>query len=93
MKFIIPTIGTRGDVQPYIALSLGLMRHGNQVTLVSHPCMRNLVESYEVPFAPMGPDIDIGYEAAKIRGRSKNWMLGFQKGYGFFLLHVGTVLF
>ncbi|BCY19259.1 glycosyl transferase family 1 [Leptolinea sp. HRD-7] len=79
MKFIIPTIGTRGDVQPYIALSLGLMRHGNQVTLVSHPCMRNLVESYEVPFAPMGPDIDIGYEAAKIRGRSKNWMLGFKR--------------
>lgn len=79
MKFIIPTIGTRGDVQPYIALSLGLMRHNHEVTLVSHPCMRGLVESYGVPFAPMGPDIDIGHEAALIRGKSRNWMLGFKR--------------
>lgn len=79
MKFIIPAIGSRGDVQPYIALSLGLLRHGHSVTLATHPCMRNLVESYGVPFAPMGPDIDIGYEAARIRGKSKNWMLGYRR--------------
>jgi UDP:flavonoid glycosyltransferase YjiC (YdhE family) len=59
MKIIIPTIGTRGDVQPYIALALDLMRRGHTITLVSHPAMRGLVESYEVPFALMGPDIDI----------------------------------
>lgn len=79
MKFIIPAIGSRGDVQPYIALSLGLLRHGHSVTLATHPCMRNLVESYGVPFAPMGLDIDIGYEAARIRGKSKNWMLGYKR--------------
>ena len=79
MKFIIPTIGTRGDVQPYIALALGLMRRNHTVTLATHPCMRTLVESYSIPFASIGPDIDIGYEAAKIRGRSKNWMLGFKR--------------
>ena len=79
MKFIIPTIGTRGDVQPYIALALGLIHRNHSVTLATHPCMRTLVESYGIPFAPMGPDIDIGYEAAKIRGRSKNWILGFKR--------------
>lgn len=79
MKFIIPTIGTRGDIQPYIALALGLTRRNHLVTLATHPCMRHLVESYGIPFAAMGPDIDIGYEAAKIRGRSKNWMLGFKR--------------
>lgn len=77
MKFIIPTIGTRGDVQPYIALALGLQGVGHTATLASHPVMRGLVASYGLPFASMGPDIDIGRETAAIRGRSPNWMLGF----------------
>ena len=77
MNIIIPTIGTRGDVQPYVALALGLMKVGHTVTVASHPCMRGLVESYGVTFAPMGPDIDIGYETAVIRRKSPNWMVGF----------------
>jgi len=28
MNIVIPTIGTRGDVQPYIALALGLRKAG-----------------------------------------------------------------
>jgi hypothetical protein len=78
MKIILPTIGTRGEVQPYIALALGL-RAGHSVTLVTHPCMRGLVESYGVDFAPMGPDIDIGAEAARIRAKSPHWMVGFMR--------------
>jgi sterol 3beta-glucosyltransferase len=79
MKIIIPTIGTRGDVQPYIALSLGLQKAGHDVTLASHPCMRGLVESYGVDFAPMGPDIDIGHEAAMIRANAPHFMIGFMR--------------
>jgi UDP:flavonoid glycosyltransferase YjiC (YdhE family) len=79
MNVVIPTIGTRGDVQPYIALARGLLRAGHTVTLASHPMMRGLVESYGVPFAPVGPDIDIGHEAAVIRARSPHWMLGFMR--------------
>jgi UDP:flavonoid glycosyltransferase YjiC (YdhE family) len=76
-KFLIPTIGTRGDVQPYIALALGLNQAGHETSIASHPCMRSLVESYGIRFAPMGPDIDIAHETALIRGHSPNWMLGF----------------
>lgn len=83
MRIILPTIGTRGDVQPYIALALGLLRAGHAVTLVTHPCMRGLVESYGVPFAPMGPDIDIAYEAAKIRANAPHWIVGFQRVMNF----------
>jgi UDP:flavonoid glycosyltransferase YjiC (YdhE family) len=79
MKIIIPTIGTRGDVQPYIALSLGLQNSGHSVTLATHPCMRALVESYGVNFAPIGPDIDIAHETAIIRGKSSHWMIGFMR--------------
>jgi hypothetical protein len=77
LKTIIPTIGTRGDVQPYIAL--GLLRAGHTVTVASHPSMKKLVETYEVPFAPMGPDIDIGHETAIIRAKSPHWMVGFKR--------------
>jgi len=77
MRIIIPTIGTRGDIQPYIALALGLQKAGHQVIVASHPSLKFLVESYEVPFAPMGPDVDLGKEAALIRGKSKNFMMGF----------------
>ncbi|WKZ35130.1 MAG: glycosyltransferase [Anaerolineales bacterium] len=79
MKIILPTIGTRGDVQPYIALALGLQKAGHDVTLASHPCMRGLVESYGVNFAPMGPDIDIGHEAAMIRANAPHFMVGFMR--------------
>lgn len=79
MNIVIPTIGTRGDVQPYIALSLGLQKAGHAVTLASHPCMRTLVKSYGVNFAPIGPDIDIAHETAIIRGKSPHWMIGFMR--------------
>jgi UDP:flavonoid glycosyltransferase YjiC (YdhE family) len=77
MKFAICTVGTRGDVQPYIALSLGLQDAGHTVTLASHPTMRALVAAYGVPFVPIGPDVDVGAAAADIRGRSRNWLLSF----------------
>ncbi len=79
MKIIIPTIGTRGDLQPYISLAMGLQNKGRMVTIASHPCMRGLVESYGLNFAPMGPDIDIGHETAIIRGNSPHWMVGFMR--------------
>jgi UDP:flavonoid glycosyltransferase YjiC (YdhE family) len=35
MNIIIPTIGTRGDVQPYIALALGLAKVGHTAKLAT----------------------------------------------------------
>ena len=71
-KIAMFTMGTRGDVQPYIILSRALMNSGFDVTLGSHPCWRSLIESYGVHFEPVGPDIDIEAEAAAIRGKSSN---------------------
>lgn len=66
------TMGTRGDVQPYIFLSKQLIKEGFDVTLGSHPCWRQLVEGSGIKFEPIGPDIDIEKEAAIIRGKSSN---------------------
>ena len=68
-KTAIFTMGTRGDVQPYIFLSKELMKNGYEVTLGSHPCWRELIEEAGIHFMPIGPDIDIEKEAAAIRGK------------------------
>ena len=72
MRILIPTIGSRGDVQPFIALAQGLARNGHEVTLATHPLMRTLVETHGVSFSPIGPDIDMAREMATIRHRTRN---------------------
>ncbi|KAI5948770.1 ATG26 [Candida theae] len=39
------TIGSRGDVQPYIALALGLQKEGHTVTIATHGEFRDWVEN------------------------------------------------
>ena len=75
-RIILPSIGSRGDIQPYIALASALQDKGFEVTVATHPCMQEMVEFYEVPFKPVGPDVDIGLEAAAIRNRSFHFMVG-----------------
>ena len=83
MNILIPCIGSRGDVQPFIALAKGLKRAGHSVTLTSHPVMQGLVESHGVNFAPIGPDIDLTKEAARIRQRSRIAIVGLIRGMRF----------
>lgn len=71
-KIAMFTIGTRGDIQPYIFLSRELIRNGYDVTHGSHPCWKKLVEDSNIHFEPIGPDIDIDKEAAIIRGKTSN---------------------
>ena len=84
-KIAIFTMGTRGDVQPYIYLSKGLIRAGYDVTLGTHPCWRNLVEEAGVHFEPVGPDIDIQKETTIIRGKSKNAIMSILKTMNFIM--------
>ena len=84
-KIAMFTMGTRGDVQPYIYLSKGLMKAGYDVTLGTHPCWRKLVESYGVNFEPVGPDIDIEKETTIIRGKSKNAIMSILKTMNFIM--------
>jgi sterol 3beta-glucosyltransferase len=83
MKILIPTIGSRGDVQPFLALAQALDRAGHPTTLASHPVMSPLVESHGVAFAPIGPDIDLAQEVADLRQRSRNTAVGLIRGMRF----------
>lgn len=82
-KIAMFTMGTRGDVQPYIFLSEELIRNGYDVTLGSHPCWKKLIVESGISFEPIGPDIDIEKEAAVIRGKNANPVLSMLKTMNF----------
>lgn len=79
MRIAIFTMGTRGDVQPYIYLARALNERGHKTTIGSHPCWRHLVENANISFIPIGPDIDIELETAIIRGNSSSAALSMLK--------------
>ncbi|NET75554.1 glycosyltransferase [Okeania sp. SIO1F9] len=54
MRITILALGTRGDVQPYIALGLGLQAAGHQVTIASSFIFEDFVRSRELQFTPIG---------------------------------------
>ena len=51
MKVLIMTLGTRGDVQPFIALARGLLAAGHEVVLAAPERFAGFVAGYGVPFA------------------------------------------
>lgn len=82
-KIAMFTMGTRGDVQPYIFLSKQLIKEGFDIILGSHPCWRQLIEESGIKFEPIGPDIDIEKEAAIIRGKNSNPVISMLKTMNF----------
>jgi UDP:flavonoid glycosyltransferase YjiC (YdhE family) len=53
MNIGIFTYGTRGDLQPYIALALGLIDKGHKVTLSATEDFKDFVEGFGVAFQPL----------------------------------------
>lgn len=45
LRFTFLTIGSRGDVQPYISLAKGLMKDGHKCKIATHGEFKDWVES------------------------------------------------
>ncbi|GAM20028.1 hypothetical protein SAMD00019534_032030 [Acytostelium subglobosum LB1] len=57
MRITILTIGSRGDIQPYLALAKAMKTFGHQVTLASHELYRDLVtKDFGLNFRPLSGD-------------------------------------
>jgi sterol 3beta-glucosyltransferase len=54
--FVCLTIGSRGDVQPYIALGRGLQKEGHKVTIVTHEEYKEWVTGFGVDHRTAGGD-------------------------------------
>jgi sterol 3beta-glucosyltransferase len=57
MRIAIFALGSRGDVQPYIALGKGLQAAGHTVRLISHENYEQLVNAHGLEFWPMPGDV------------------------------------
>ena len=67
MRIAIIALGTRGDVQPYIALGRGLQAAGHPVRLLTHDNFAPLVQAYGLEFWPVKGDVQAVAESTEMR--------------------------
>lgn len=57
MKITLLTIGTRGDIQPFVALGAGLGEAGHEVTLATGGAFEGFVSEHGLRYAPLDVDL------------------------------------
>ena len=58
MNFLLTTVGSRGDVQPMVALAIKLRSSGHSAKLCATSNGRALAEVNQIPFIDLGADIE-----------------------------------
>jgi vancomycin aglycone glucosyltransferase len=57
MRVLLSTIGSRGDVQPLVALASQLRAQGQEVRLCVPPDFQGWIASLGIPVTPIGPEL------------------------------------
>jgi vancomycin aglycone glucosyltransferase len=57
MRVLLSTIGTRGDVQPLVALALQVRSLGQEVHFCAPPDFHDWIDSLGFPVTPIGPEL------------------------------------
>lgn len=55
-RFTLLTIGSRGDVQPYIALGKSLLKEGHKVKIVTHEEFKDWILNHGIEFGAIAGD-------------------------------------
>ncbi|MGN2637073.1 glycosyltransferase [Nocardia takedensis] len=63
MRIAIPLTGTRGDVQPVVALALELRRRGHDIVVGAPPNLVDFVTATGLTARPCGPDVQRLYSS------------------------------
>jgi len=58
MKIGIFTYGSRGDIQPYVALAVGLINNGHNVILAAPENFKKTIEDYGIAFHPIVGNVE-----------------------------------
>lgn len=56
LNVVIQVVGSRGDVQPFIALGVEIQKHGHRVRLATHDVFEGFVRDSGLEFYPVGGD-------------------------------------
>lgn len=57
MRVLLSTIGSRGDVQPLVALALQLRELGHESRVCAPPDVRDWILQFGIPFVPLGAEV------------------------------------
>jgi len=63
MKFVVASYGTRGDVEPCVAVGSELLRRGHEVRMAVPPDQIGFAESAGLAAVPYGPDTQVWWGA------------------------------
>src|SRR5689334_1916773 len=66
-KVTLLCLGTRGDVQPYIALASALKRHGFVPKIAAPVNFKTLVETFGLPYSPINMNTEEGLRSPEGR--------------------------
>ncbi|MDZ8259048.1 glycosyltransferase [Nostoc sp. ChiQUE01b] len=58
LQITIITVGSRGDLQPYCALGIGLKRAGHKVKVAAHENFESFVRKFDLEFAPIAGNME-----------------------------------
>jgi sterol 3beta-glucosyltransferase len=83
VKIALTTIGSRGDIQPYIALGKELEKNGHSATILTHPWAETIINQYDLTHHPVGDNIDINFAAKKFVENSSGNLKGFRFALNF----------
>ncbi|MBD2121002.1 glycosyltransferase [Trichocoleus sp. FACHB-262] len=77
MRITILTTGSRGDIQPFLALGQGLKQAEYQVKLATHNTFQEMAQEYELAFAAIAGDVQalMASEAGQNMLKSQNPIL------------------
>jgi sterol 3beta-glucosyltransferase len=80
MKILISSFGARGDVQPYLALAVGLQQVGHSVTLATSATFSEWIQSYGVQTQPTCFNLQEVMQQLEVQAalRGKNLVRQFQ---------------
>jgi UDP:flavonoid glycosyltransferase YjiC (YdhE family) len=62
MRIILNTVGSFGDIHPYMAIALELQRRGHVPVIATMEGYREKIEGAGLPFAPVRPDVALPKE-------------------------------
>ncbi|HEV7435241.1 MAG TPA: glycosyltransferase [Pseudorhizobium sp.] len=81
MRFSIHTLGTRGDIQPYLALALGLRAKGHEALIVAPAQFADLASARGLAFAPLPAEFLAVLDSAEAKALIGRSGAGFGAGF------------
>jgi sterol 3beta-glucosyltransferase len=80
MKLLIIALGSRGDVQPYVALGVGFRRAGYDVSVCAGDNFADFITARGLGFIPIGVDVENVIQNSAIAQEALDSRMNFIKG-------------